>query len=106
MKAIDIIEKKHQKESVPEFNVGDRVKVSLSVKEGDKTRTQIFEGTVIRRKGKGIRESFSVLKAAKGSSHTVEKTFPMHSPIVENVTVVAAKKVRRSKLYYMRAKKK
>ncbi|MBN1493013.1 MAG: 50S ribosomal protein L19 [Candidatus Omnitrophica bacterium] len=103
MKEIALLEKKYLKEKVSSFRVGDRVKVSLKVKEGDKTRTQIFEGVVIRKRGEGMRANFTVLKSTRGSTYTVEKTFPIHSPVVENVTVVASKKERRSKLYHLRS---
>ena len=104
MKAIELIEKKHMKEKTCDFNVGDKVKVHLKVKEGDKTRIQIFEGIVIRRRGTGVRESFTVLKSTRGSSYTVEKTFPLHSPVIEKIKVVTAQKARRSKLYHLRSK--
>ena len=104
--AIEIIEKKYAKKKKPEFKVGDKVRVYLKVKEGDKTRTQVFEGVVIRKRGNGIKENFTVLKSTRGSSYTIEKTFPLHSPIVEQVKVVASSKVRRSKLYYLRNSKK
>lgn len=103
MKAIELIEKKHMKEKTCSFNVGDRVKVHLKVKEGDKTRIQIFEGIVIRKRGTSVRENFTVLKSTRGSSYTVEKTFPIHSPVIEKVTVVSSKKARRSKLYHLRS---
>jgi len=102
MKAIEELEKKHLKKDIVPFRVGDLVKLSLKVVEGDKTRTQNFEGIVIRRRGKGMGETFTVLKRAKGSSDTVEKTFPLHSPTIKKIKVMKSTKVRRSKLYYLR----
>jgi large subunit ribosomal protein L19 len=104
MKQIDIIEKEFLKGDISPFRVGDIVKVSQRVVEGDKTRTQIFEGIVIRRRGHGIGSTFTVLKESKGSSDTVEKTFPLHSPNVEKVKVIKSTKVRRAKLYHLRKK--
>lgn len=102
--AIDLVEKKYLKKEIPDFGVGDQVKVYQKVKEGDKTRTQIYEGIVIRRKGSGIRESFTVLRQIRGDM--IEKIFPLHSPGVEKVVVTKpAKKVRRSRLYYLFQKK-
>jgi large subunit ribosomal protein L19 len=108
MKDIDkikAIEKAHLKSDVPAFNVGDEVKVSTKVVEGDKTRSQMFEGTVIRRKGSGTGETFTVLKFIKGSQDTIEKIFPIHSPTVEKITVVKKGKVKTSRLYHLRSKK-
>lgn len=102
-KEIALVESAHLKKAGPDFTVGDRVRVYLKVVEGDKTRTQVFEGTVIRRRGKGSKESFTVLKTTRGSQHTIEKTFPFHSPVVEKVKVVQEKKVYRSKLYHLRS---
>ena len=105
MRAIDLVEKKYLKKNLPDFKIGDSVKMSLKVIEGDKTRTQIFEGTVIRRRGRGVAETFTVLKQTRGSADTVEKTFPLHSPMVEKIKVLKSSKVRRSKLYYLRKEK-
>ena len=106
MKHIELVEKGYLKKSVPKFKVGDFVKVSLKVIEGDKTRTQVFEGQVIRRRGRGTGETFTVLKQSHGSGDTVEKTFPVHSPAVEKIKVTKHMKVRRAKLYYLRSEKK
>ncbi|OGW77430.1 MAG: 50S ribosomal protein L19 [Omnitrophica bacterium RIFCSPHIGHO2_02_FULL_49_9] len=100
MSKIDVVEKKYLKENVPVFKVGDEVKVHLKVREGDKTRIQIFAGTVIRKKGHGTSASFTVLKETRGD--VVEKVFPLHSPQVDQVTVTTKGKVRRAKLYYLR----
>lgn len=106
MKAIDLVEKKHLKDAIPDFKVGDSVKLSLKVTEGEKTRLQTFEGIVIRRRGKGTAATFTVLRKTKGSQDTIEKTFPLHSPNVEKIKVEKSTKVRRAKLYYMRDTKK
>ncbi len=105
MKAIEIVEKDYLKKNIPNFKVGDIVKVFQKVSEGDKIRTQVFEGRVIRRRGKGMGETFTVLKESKGSTDKVEKVFPLHSPMVEKIKVLKHTKVRRSKLYYLRDKK-
>ena len=102
--AIELVEKKFLKKEVPDFSVGDQVKVYQKVIEGEKTRTQIYEGIVIRRKGSGTRASFTVLRQLRGDM--IEKVFPLHSPSVEKVVVTKpAKKVRRSRLYYLFKKK-
>ena len=88
------------KGSVPEFNVGDTVKVSFKVIEGTKERIQAFEGIVIARKNSGIRETFTVRRVSYGIG--VERTFPVHSPKIAGITVVKRGKVRRAKLYYLR----
>ena len=88
------------KSEVPQFNVGDTVKVHNLVKEGAKERIQIFEGTVIAKHGGGISETFTVRRVTYGCG--VEKTFPLHSPHVAKVDVVRQGKVRRAKLYYLR----
>lgn len=97
---IDQIEKENMKEVVPAFKVGDTVKVSVRIKEGDKERIQAYEGVVIARKNGGIRETFTVRKISNGVG--VERTFPIHSPLVANVEVTRKAKARRAKLYYVR----
>lgn len=94
------IEAAQMKESVPEFRVGDTVKVSAKIKEGNRERIQVFEGTVIKRQGGSNRETFTVRKISNGIG--VEKTWPLHSPFVEDITVVRRGKVRRAKLFYLR----
>ncbi len=84
----------------PQFTVGDTVKVSVRIVEGDKERTQIFIGTVIGRKGSGVRETFTVRRIVNNEG--VERVFPLHSPKVSGVEVVSRGKVRRAKLYYLR----
>ena len=97
---IDQIEKENMKENLPEFNIGDTVKVGVKIKEGDKERIQNFEGVVIARKNGGITETFTVRKISSGIG--VERTFPCHSPLVVSVEVVRKGKPRRAKLYYVR----
>lgn len=88
------------KSTLPEFNVGDTVKVDVQITEGERTRIQVFEGTVIAKKGNGISETFTVRKISYGFG--VERVFPMHSPSVKDVKVIRKGRVRRSKLYYLR----
>ena len=97
------IEDAQLKAEIPEFRVGDTIKVYAKIKEGNRERTQVFEGTVIKRQNGGARETFTVRKFSNGIG--VEKSWPLHSPIVENVEkveVVRRGKVRRAKLYYLR----
>lgn len=94
------IEAAQLKAEVPEFNVGDTVKVYAKVKEGNRERTQVFEGTVLKRQNGSSRETFTVRKASNGIG--VEKTWPLHSPIVEKIEVIRYGKVRRAKLNYLR----
>lgn len=94
------IEAAQLKAEVADFKVGDTVKVSAKVKEGNRERIQIFEGIVIKRQGGSNRETFTVRKSSNGVG--VEKTWPLHSPIVEKIEVVRRGKVRRAKLYYLR----
>ena len=88
------------KTEIPEFEVGDTVKVAQRIVEGTRVRTQIFEGTVISKKNGGISETFTVRRVSYGVG--VEKTFPLHSPNVEKIVVFREAKVRRAKLYYLR----
>jgi len=97
---IEAFEKEGLKSSVPVFNVGDTVKVSVKVVEGTRERIQGFEGVVIARKNGGIRETFTVRRLSFGIG--VERTFPIHSPKITNVEVIKKGKVRRAKLYYLR----
>ena len=96
------IEAAQLKEQAPEFRVGDTVKVYGKIKEGNRERIQIFEGTVLKRQGGGSRETFTVRKTSNGIG--VEKTWPVHSPNVEKVEVVRRGKVRRAKLYFLRTR--
>ena len=96
------IEEAQMKVEVPQFNVGDTVRVSAKIKEGNRERTQVFEGTVLKKQGTGVRATFTVRKISNGVG--VEKTWPLHSPIVEKVDVVRRGKVRRAKLNYLRTR--
>ena len=102
MSAQDIIKsiEDAQLREVAEFKTGDTVRVHAKVKEGNRERIQVFEGTVIKRQNGGARETFTVRKQASGVG--VEKTWPVHSPIIEKIQVVRRGKVRRAKLYYLR----
>jgi len=102
MGIIDEMEKKQINEKVAQFNVGDTVKVFYKIKEGDKERIQPYEGIVIKRQGSGSRETFTVRKIFQGVG--VERTFPVHSPRIENIQIIRSGKVRRAKLYYLRDK--
>lgn len=99
---IKSIEDAQLKEKVDSFRVGDTVRVSAKIKEGNRERIQVFEGVVLKRQGTGARETFTVRKTSNGIG--VEKTWPVHSPIVEKVEVVRAGKVRRAKLNYLRTR--
>lgn len=94
------ITKTQMRTDIPDFTSGYTVRVDVRIKEGEKTRIQSFEGVVIKRYGKGIAEAFVVRKMSSGVG--VERTFPIHSPIVDSVTIVRRGKVRRSRLYYLR----
>lgn len=100
MDALKLISNSSLKKEVPAVNVGDTVKVHVKIKEGEKYRIQIFEGTVIAKKHGGINETFTVRRVAHGCG--IERVFPVHSPVVDKVEVVRSGKVRRSKLYYLR----
>ncbi len=100
MQLIDQITKKQLRNDIPDFKPGDTLKVYVQIKEGDKTRVQLFEGVCIARKGKGISESFTVRKISYQVG--VERTFPIHSPIIDRIEVAKIGKVRRAKLHYLR----
>jgi len=101
MKRIEDIEQEQMKKDVPDFKAGDTVKVSVKVPEAEgKFRIHDFEGVVIRRRGKGIKATFTVRKISFGEG--VERSFPIHSPTIEKITVVRKGKAKRSKLYYLR----
>ena len=100
MDALKMISNASLKQEVPAFSVGDTVKVHVRIKEGDKSRIQVFEGTVIAKKHGGIHETFTVRRVAYGTG--VERTFPMNAPIIEKIEVTRRGKVRRAKLYYLR----
>lgn len=100
MDALKLISESSMKSEVPAFEVGDTVKVHVRIKEGQKYRIQVFEGTVIAKRHGGIQETFTVRRVAHGCG--IERVFPVHSPVVDKVEVVRHGKVRRSKLYYLR----
>jgi large subunit ribosomal protein L19 len=99
---IDSIEQRAIRTDIPSFDAGDRVKVHFQVIEGTRSRTQVFEGIVLKRQGSGARETFTVRKQSFGVG--VERTFPVHSPKIESLEVAARGDVRRAKLYYLRDK--
>lgn len=100
MDLIKSITQEYERTDIPEFSVGDTVKVFLKVKEGNKERIQVFEGFVLKRQNGGVSETFTVRKISSGVG--VEKTFPLHSPKIEKIELVRKGDVRRAKLNYMR----
>ena len=100
MDIIRAIEEQQKKEDVPDFRVGDTVKVHYRITEGNRERIQVFQGVVIRRQGASARETFTVRRVSYGIG--VERTFPLHSPRVDRIEVLRHGKVRRAKLYYLR----
>ena len=100
MQTLDAIDAASLREDIPDFRPGDTVKVHVRVVEGSRTRVQVFQGVVIRRHGGGVRETFTVRKVSFGVG--VERTFPVHSPVVDRIELVTRGDVRRAKLYYLR----
>jgi large subunit ribosomal protein L19 len=100
MNPTDLIDQDNLRDDVPDFVPGDTLKVHVRVVEGDKERIQLFQGVVIRRQGDGVRETFTVRKLSYGVG--VERTFPVHTPIIERIEVATRGDVRRAKLYYLR----
>ena len=100
MNLTDLVEKAQMRDDIPQFSPGDTVKVHVKVTEGNRERVQVFQGVVIARRGDGIRESFTVRKLSFGVG--VERSFPLHSPIIEQIELVTRGDVRRAKLYYLR----
>ncbi|MGH9124075.1 MAG: 50S ribosomal protein L19 [Acidimicrobiales bacterium] len=100
MNPTDIIDRASLRDDIPDFVPGDTLKVHVRVVEGNRERVQIFQGAVIRRSGSGIRETFTVRKMSFGVG--VERTFPVHSPVIATIDVVTRGDVRRAKLYYLR----
>ena len=100
MDLIKALTNEQLKSEVPELNIGDTVRVHNKIKEGNKERIQMFEGTIIAKRGGGISATFTVRRVSYGIG--VEKTFPVHSPNVEKVDIIRSGKVRRAKLYYLR----
>ncbi|MCF8525421.1 MAG: 50S ribosomal protein L19 [Rhodoluna sp.] len=100
MHILDSVDKALLKTDVPDFRVGDTVKVHVNIIEGSRSRIQVFQGIVIRRSGEGVRETFSVRKVSFQVG--VERTFPIHSPIIDKIELVSKGAVRRAKLYFLR----
>ena len=100
MQPTDLVDNLSKRDDIPEFSPGDTLKVHVRVIEGNRERTQVFEGVVIRRQGSGLQETYTVRKLSFGVG--VERTFPVHTPIVEKVEFVSRGDVRRAKLYYLR----
>jgi large subunit ribosomal protein L19 len=103
MNKVDLVEKPRLREDVPDFRPGDTVRVHARVAEAGRERIQVFQGLVIRRRGGGLRETFTVRKVSFGVG--VERTFPLHSPTIAKMELVARGKVRRAKLYYLRERR-
>jgi large subunit ribosomal protein L19 len=101
MRAIEQLEKEQMRMDIPDFRAGDTVKVHVKIKEGEKERIQVFEGIVIRKRQGASRASFTVRKVSYGVG--VERIFPTHSPAIDHIDIVQRGKVRRAKLYYLRA---
>ncbi len=97
------IEREQLQTELPSFDPGDTLRVNVRVREGEKERTQAFEGVCIAKQGGGVRETFTVRKVSSGIG--VERVFPLHSPMLESIKVVRRGKVRRAKLYYLRARR-
>jgi large subunit ribosomal protein L19 len=100
MNPTDLVDAIYVRDDVPDFAPGDTLKVHVRVVEGNKERVQVFQGVVIRRQGSGVRESFTVRKVSYGVG--VERTFPVHSPVIAKIELVTRGAVRRAKLYYLR----
>ncbi len=100
MQILDSLDSASLRDDVPEFRAGDTLKVHVKVVEGTRSRVQLFQGVVIRRHGEGVRETFTVRKVSFGVG--VERTFPLHTPIIDKIEVVTRGDVRRAKLYYLR----
>jgi large subunit ribosomal protein L19 len=100
MQPTDLVDVQNLRDDIPDFGAGDTLKVHVRVIEGTRSRIQVFEGVTIRRQGSGVRESFTVRKLSFGVG--VERTFPVHSPVIEKIERVTRGDVRRAKLYYLR----
>lgn len=101
MNPTDMIDLENLRDDVPDFRAGDRVRVHVRVVEGNRSRIQVFEGDVIARRGGGVRETFTVRKISFNGIG-VERTFPVHAPVIDHIEVVRLGRVRRAKLYYLR----
>ena len=100
MHILDVVDAANLKTDIPDFRAGDNVKVHVNIVEGNRSRVQVFQGVVISRSGDGIRESFTVRKVSFQVG--VERTFPVHSPVLDKIELVSRGAVRRAKLYYLR----
>lgn len=100
MHTLDVVDAASLRDDIPEFRAGDTLKVHVRVVEGNRSRIQVFQGAVIRRQGSGVRETFTVRKVSFGVG--VERTFPVHSPVIDKIEVATRGDVRRAKLYYLR----
>jgi large subunit ribosomal protein L19 len=100
MNTLDVLDAASLRADVPDFRAGDTLKVHVRVVEGSRSRVQVFQGVVIRRQGGGLRETFTVRKVSFGVG--VERTFPVHTPVIEKIEVMTRGDVRRAKLYYLR----
>ena len=100
MNKLDIVERRYMRMDIPEFRPGDTLRVYFRIKEGEKERVQAFEGVCIRYRKGGVRSTFTVRKISYGVG--VERTFPIHSPLIEKIEVISRGRVRRAKLYYLR----
>src|SRR5918998_1071362 len=100
MNTLDVLDADSLRDDIPAFRPGDTVKVHVRVIEGNRSRIQVFQGAVIRRQGSGVRETFTVRKVSFGVG--VERTFPVHTPVIDRIEVVTRGDVRRAKLYYLR----
>ena len=100
MNILDAVDAKSLRKDIPQFRAGDELKIHVRVIEGNKSRLQVFQGIVIRRQGDGVRETFTIRKLSYGVG--VERTFPVHTPVIEKIELVQTGDVRRAKLYYLR----
>ena len=100
MNILDVVDAASIRSDIPDFRPGDTVKVHVNIVEGSRSRVQIFQGVVIARKGEGVRETFTVRKISFQVG--VERTFPVHSPVIDRIEIVTRGDVRRAKLYYLR----
>lgn len=99
---INLVDEKYLRKDIPDFEVGDTVRMKIKVKEADKVRMHPFEGTIIRKTGRGLKASFTVRKISFGEG--VERTFPVHSPVIEDLKIISKGVVKRAKLYYLRSR--
>jgi large subunit ribosomal protein L19 len=101
MQTLDFVDQASLREGIPDFRAGDSVKVHVNIVEGNRSRIQVFQGVVIGRNGHGVKETFTVRKISFQVG--VERTFPLHSPVIDHIEVVSRGDVRRAKLYYLRS---